>query len=213
MKKLLLLCVLLFTASILFAQISGTITDISGKVSVRTGTNSWQKAAKGMAVTSGMSISTGFRSLAIIDLGDSELKVKALTRMNIDELVKKEGTVKTGLSLDVGRVSAKVKRRQGLNHDFKVRSPVATAAVRGTEFEFTPYGVDVTEGIVSFANQLQQQALVRAGGVGKITGNGGVIGGADALSLAYSVSPNGDITVSLEGVTSGNTGSVAISWD
>ena len=149
MKKFLL--ILFLTATILYPVFSANavIKEISGKVEIKEDGGSWTPAVNGMTITEGTVISTGFRSKAVLDLGSSILEIKPLTRMSLEALIEKEGTVTTNLYLRVGRVDANVKRDTGLNHDFKLRSAVSTAAVRGTKFSYTGTELIVTEGVLA----------------------------------------------------------------
>jgi hypothetical protein len=67
------------------------------------------------------------------------------------------------LNLNVGRMSARVRSSDGRTQDFQVRSPVSTAAVRGTDFEFDGAELIVQEGEVAFMNNYGQQRRVRGG--------------------------------------------------
>jgi hypothetical protein len=163
MKKLVLFFVLLFVCAVLFAQ-DGTITavfkEISGKVQIREVFGKWVTAEEEMEIPKGATISTGFGSFAVLELGSAELQVKQLTRMTIEDIVEKEGTVTTDLFLRVGKVRASVKTTEGLTNDFKVRSPVSTAAVRGTVFEFDGITLTVDEGAVTHTNNFKQVRIV-----------------------------------------------------
>ncbi|MCK5198113.1 MAG: hypothetical protein KAR21_07170, partial [Spirochaetales bacterium] len=107
MKKYILTGILLVLAASLFAaNITAVVKDISGKVEIMVPGGSWQKAAAGMEIEEGCSISTGFKSEAVLELGPSQLVVKQLTRMKLEELVEKEGTISTGLNLRVGKIKA-----------------------------------------------------------------------------------------------------------
>ena len=88
--------------------------------------------------------------------------------MKLEELAQKEKTVRKGLRLNFGRVRAEVKTAEGLRHDFTVRSAVATAAVRGTEFEFDCSAVDVFSEVVVLSNPVGQSQSV-AGGERSVT--------------------------------------------
>jgi hypothetical protein len=103
-----------------------------------------------MTISRGTTISTGFGSRALLDLGNAVLNVQPLTRLRLEELIQKEGTVQTDLFLRVGKVKAEVKSVAGLQQDFKLRSPVSTAAVRGTEFDYSGYDIVVINGEVIY---------------------------------------------------------------
>ena len=138
------------------------------------GGGAWKPAAAGMSFPVGATISTGFNSEAVLELGPSVLRVKALTRMRVDELVQKGGTLSTGLYLKVGKVRADVKSAEGLKHDFKLTSPVSTAAVRGTIFDYDGINLDVEGGTVLLVNnQSGQGGSVGEGGSGNSDGEGG----------------------------------------
>ncbi len=162
-RKIFVVFLLVLISTALSAQSQAVIKEIAGKVEIRVGTGSWQPARSGVAVPTGTYISTGFNSTAILDLAGSLLQVNPLTRMQIQELIEKEGTLSTELFLRVGKVKAEVKSIQGLTQDFKLRSPVSTAAVRGTDFEFDGVTVTVINGTVSFSNTYNQTLSVGGG--------------------------------------------------
>ncbi len=162
MKKYTLFIIFAFILLLPAFGATARITDISGKVEIKKSGGSWAAASAGMVINEGTTISTGFKSTAVLDLGSSILEVKALTRMTLEDLIEKEGTVTTNLYLRVGRVNAEVKRDTGLNHDFKLRSAVSTAAVRGTKLSYTGLELTVIEGVVNFYNQLNQMSTALA---------------------------------------------------
>ena len=160
------LAVLLFSFMLvgsLSAQLKAMVKEISGKVEVKSSEGSWRPAAAGMNIVKGYSISTGFNSTAVLELGQSILRVRPLTRMRLDELVEKEGTVSTDLFLKVGKVKAEVKTASGVPQKFTLKGPVSTAAVRGTDFEFDGFTVRVINGTVVFLNTLGQGRGVSGG--------------------------------------------------
>jgi hypothetical protein len=104
----------------------------------------------------------------VLNLGSSILEVRQLTRLTIEELAD------DGLSADVfvpvGRVRASVNATAGRRADFRVRSPLSTASVRGTDFETNGWQVSVAEGIVEFADLLSQIMQVGAGELSSLSG-------------------------------------------
>jgi hypothetical protein len=165
MKRLLVVFLLLMTlAGALSAQLKATITGVTGKVEIKAGdTAAWRTARVGMVITKGSFVSTGFDSTAVLEIGQSVVRVRPLTRMKLEDLVQKGGAVSTTLSLNVGRVRAEVKTVTGVSQDFKLKGPVSTAAVRGTEFEFDGFTVKVANGVVEFVNDLNQKRDVAGG--------------------------------------------------
>ncbi len=170
MKKIISMVLLVLLSAGLFAETSAVVKSFSGKVEIRTPGSGWAAVQSGQRIPTGATISTGFRSEAVLEVGTATLEVKPLTRMRLDELIEKEGTVKTDLYLRVGRVKANVSRTQGLQNDFRLRSPVSTAAVRGTSFTYDGTTLDVDEGLVAMGNSYGQTAGVPAGI--SITANG-----------------------------------------
>jgi len=144
-------------------SISAVVDETTGKVEVRAPGGAWKKARSGMEISLGTFISTGFNSKAVISLGESMLEVDALTRMELEELVEKEGTLDTKLHLKVGKVKAEVKSTEGMRNNFTLRSPVSTAAVRGTSFVYDGQTITVDNGIVQFSNLLGQGIQVGGG--------------------------------------------------
>ena len=162
MKRLsIVLIAILVLVPCVFSQTTAVVKTVRGKVEVKVPGQSWKPAVAGMPISKGTTISTGFRSQAVLDVGPSEVTVSQLTRMQLEELLEQEGTVTTGLYLNVGRVSADVKSVEGLTNDFKLRSPVSTAAVRGTSIKYYDgYNLEVEDGIVLFITANNQSKSV-----------------------------------------------------
>jgi hypothetical protein len=171
MKKFLLVSFMMLAVLGLFAQERAFIRDFSGKVEVQPPGKGWEPAARNLLVQPGATISTGFNSYATIDLGSSKVDVKPLTRMTLAELTKKEGQINTSLNLRVGRVRAEVQKTEGLQHNFSLKSPVSTAAVRGTKLDFNPIRVRVIEGLIAYSNAVGQSRSVAGGEESSVKGN------------------------------------------
>jgi hypothetical protein len=152
MKTLYAVLFLVFLTSGLVAQ-SYTVTQATGKVEVRLPGGSWAPVSVGEQVPVNASISTGFGSRAVLEGGGAVITVEPLTRMSVDQLKSNSGGgTDTRLGLRTGRVRAAVRTTEAGKTRFRVSSPVATAAVRGTEFSFNGYRVDVTRGTVSVSS-------------------------------------------------------------
>ncbi len=164
MKRILTAAVLVLAlAPSLFSQSSVVLKGATGKVEVKAPGGAWVAAAAGTKIAMGAYISTGFNSTAVLDLGTSTITVAPLTRMQIQDLVARPGTVSTSVFLKVGKVHAEVKSVEGTRQDFTLKGPQATAAVRGTEFDFDGLTVNVVNGVVQFSNALGQYRSVPAG--------------------------------------------------
>jgi hypothetical protein len=161
--QLALLALLLGACFMLSAQeLTASISKITGKVEVET-ENGWVPAKTGQIIKAGTSISTGFRSTAELTLGSSIVTVKALTRLTLAELAESAGVITTNLNLRVGKVSAEVKAVAGKANEFKVKSPISTASVRGTGFDFDGESLQVTHGTVDFADKMGNVVQVPIG--------------------------------------------------
>ena len=190
MKKIGIILILLsFVAGASFAQDTAVIKEMTGKVEVQAPGGSWTRAVVGMAISRGTTISTGFGSRALIDLGNSVLNVQPLTHLRLDELLQREGTVQTDMFLRVGKVSAEVKSVAGLKQDFKLRSPVSTAAVRGTGFNYDGFDVVVVDGNVVYLTLLGQKRNYSSGEGGEGDGYGTPTSGGDSKNADSGVNP------------------------
>jgi hypothetical protein len=161
------LCVL--AAPGLFGQTPETETalvrEFTGTVEVKVpGQGEWEPVRRGQRLPGDTLISTGFRSQALLDLGNSTLTVRSLTRLSITELFRAENSENVKLNLRTGRVKADVKPPAGGRIDFSVRSPGVTASVRGTVFEFDTLNLSVSEGTVEFLGASGAPVLVDGGG-------------------------------------------------
>ena len=190
MKKIGIILILLsIVANASFTQVSAVIKEVTGKVEVQAPEGIWTRAAVGMSISRGTTISTGFGSRALLDLGNSVLNVQPLTRLRLEELIEKEGTVQTDMFLRVGKVSAEVKSVAGLKQDFKLRSPVSTAAVRGTGFGYDGFDVVVVDGNVVYLTLLGQKRNFSSGEGGGGGGYGTPTSGGDGKNSDSGINP------------------------
>jgi len=180
MKKVFILFLLIIiSASALFgAAQTAVVKSAIGKVTYKVPGADWSAVSSGMQIPIGATISTGFNSKAVLELGASTLEVKALTRMRLDELAEQGGVVSTDLFLQVGRVKADVKAVEGLQSNFTLKSPVTTASVRGTSFSFDGINIRVQNGRVVVSNRNNHSATYKGGESGSSTGNNPPAGGA-----------------------------------
>ena len=163
---------LIFLGSAIAGAQEVLILDTAGKVEVRPPGSGWSPAVDDMRVPSGSMISTGFNSRAVLDLGESTVEVRPLTRMSITELTRRQSSVTTELFLDVGRVRAEVRSAEGRRHDFTVRSAVSTASVRGTILEGDGEEWQSDEGTFEVTNRGGQKVTVTGGESTTVTGFG-----------------------------------------
>jgi hypothetical protein len=165
LRRLLLITIaLLLVGTAAFGQVRATVENLSGKVEVRPQGGGWSAAQEGQRIARGSTISTGFNSRATLRLADSLLEVEPLTRMTLEDLVETSDTVSTDVFVRVGRTRANVRTAEGVRSNFRMRSPITTASVRGTEFRFDTRRTEVTEGTVTVANFLGRETNVGQGG-------------------------------------------------
>lgn len=140
------------------------IEEVEGKVERRSA-DGWVAATPGDELALGTTLSTGFGASAALSIGESTLQVDQLTRMTVEELIETSDSVETEVALDVGRVEAEIRTGEARqNSRFTVKSPVATAAVRGTNFSFDGVDLQVTQdGPVILENQYGRGTTVSSG--------------------------------------------------
>ncbi|MFP4432714.1 MAG: hypothetical protein ACLFPV_15800 [Spirochaetaceae bacterium] len=179
-RRIAFIVVLLMIAPLLMlsAQQNATITRTTGKVEVLTN-NQWSPAETGTTVPLGATISTGFNSTATLEVGNATLQVRPLTRMRLEELAEQQGVLRADLFMPVGRVRAAVRTTEGVTNEFRLRSTVSTASVRGTEFVFDGYILTVSDGRVRLINTSGQETEVPAGEEGEASESGEVASGSN----------------------------------
>jgi hypothetical protein len=165
MRKGFVFVLLLAGIAGVFAQEGeAVILDVQGTVEVQDGGSAeWRAAAPGDRIGKNAAISTGFKSTALISLGNSRLSVRPLTRLTLEELVQGDNAEDVRVHLRTGRVRAEVRPPVGSRTDFTVRSPVVTASVRGTSFEFDTRHLYVHDGRVLLEGSNGQIVFVDEG--------------------------------------------------
>jgi hypothetical protein len=220
-RVLILLALMILTTGMLFAERTAVVKSFTGKVEYRSGSGSWAPVSAGMKLPLGATISTGFDSRAVLEIAATTINVAPLTRMRIDQLSEKEGVATTGVTLQVGKVKADVKPVEGLQTDFVIKSPVTTASVRGTVFEFDPENLDVEEGVVIYTDEYNQYLAVSAGESASGSGafmSGGNGGQGDDFDVSINTGDNGSQMNGQSGGSTGGTsggsgfGSVTVQW-
>jgi len=192
MKRTALLIVLIIVlVSPAFSLTEAVIKDVVGRVELRHPGKTWEPAAAGMPLQKGTVISTGFNASAVLEVGRAELFVKQLTRMELQELLQREGTQTTQLYLQVGKVRANVKTAEGLKHDFVMKSPICTAAVRGTVFDFDTVELNTDQGLVVLYSPRGLKTYVAPGETGSSGGGKDIATGGDKKDQDTSVDPKG----------------------
>lgn len=115
---------------------SAVIKKVDGNVVVRkSGGQDWAPAVEGVRVSTDDSIRTDARSSCVIAWSRGNIaKLEPLTFITIDELIREEEKEVSRLTLQSGRTVVRAKKLSGEYSEFEVRTPTATAGVRGTKF-------------------------------------------------------------------------------
>jgi len=145
-------------------NVAAIVTSISGTLMVLPyGTENWIEANRGMFLYEGDQLKTGAGSRAAITFANAiELKINENSTFTIQ--ITEEREMKNAIDLLIGEIFSKI-MIEGVK--FEMRTPVAVAAVRGTEFN-TKVGKDrittflVYKGIVEVWNELGSVTLSEA---------------------------------------------------
>jgi hypothetical protein len=163
MNKAVIGFLLLMSAALLGAQ-TALIREVSGIVEVKApGLSEWKTAEAGQTLEKASLISTGFRSTALVTIGNSTVTVKPLTRLSLEELAANQNGEQVTLNLRAGRVRADVVPPAGKAVTFSIRAPIATASVRGTVFDFDGTRLSVEEGRVHLSGEGVTGAYIGTG--------------------------------------------------
>ena len=115
------------------APFQASVISAKGKTEVqRDGV--WQAISAGSTLNKGDVVQTGFKSELILKIKNSTVTVSPMTRLTVEQLAETKDKDETKLFLDTGSVKSTVKKTEDRRVGFTVRSPVATASVRGTSF-------------------------------------------------------------------------------
>jgi hypothetical protein len=146
------------------AAAQAAFIEIQGTVEVQAaGSEGWSAAVRGGSIAPGTIISTGFKSSALIAVGSSKIQIRPVTRLTLEELIQSAGSDGVKLFIRTGRIRADVDPPAEGKVEFTVRSPTATASVRGTSFEFDTVNIRVDSGLVQYAAARGQTVYVAQG--------------------------------------------------
>ena len=187
-------------ATVAAEEAFASFSEINGKVEFQKPNASWKLAHIGDKVYPCDIVSTGFKSTAILKIGQTTISVKAITRMTLTELVKTSGGTSTTLFLLSGRVKADVPPQPGQTQSFQITSPTATASVRGTAFEFDGVNLIVDRGTVQLQTPTRQFRHVEAGQFSTIAA-GGVIPPPAVVNVDHGLSSVHELVVQQQSVS------------
>lgn len=215
MKRILAISILLAAVVLAAAQAAAplaVIRQVAGTVEIKAPGKDWVPARAGAALTKDTLISTAFKSVAVISVGTSTLTVKPLTRLSLEEIARLEGSETVRLALLSGRVRAEVKPPAGGKTDFTVKSPTATASVRGTGFDQDPVNLDVDDGKVEFTGPDGLPVQVGAGQSSTVGEDGGAVPPEDMPDQALAPPPPAGLDGSILSFVQGLVDNSGASW-
>ncbi len=201
MKKMILIITTLLVSALFVYGQEVVVKEATGRVQFQVPGGNWSPVEKGIVIPVSATISTGFQSRAVLESPRSTIVVQPLTRLTIDELQSRDSGSRTSLSLRTGRISAVVKKNDTEPTRFQVKSPIATAAVRGTQFSFNGFQLQVEEGLVAFSSDGGRVITVPLGGFSEMQEDGIPLEVLKALLDNLTVDPAafGDTILSLLG--------------
>jgi len=137
------------------------ITELSGKVLVKTPSTGWAEAEAGQPVKQKDSVKTEAESLAMLQLPDnSTVTLKPNSEITIEELLSDGPVRKTMINMAIGQIRAIVTKLEGPS-EFKIKTPIAISVVRGTIEYFGYNTIDATlftdDGIVDFISTISPE--------------------------------------------------------
>ena len=163
MKRAGMISIMILLGVSKFAQ-TGVIKELTGTVELKNSNAAeFVAAATGMEVRENTVISTGFKSMALIELGSALIAVRPLTRLTITEIRASQGTETINVNIQAGRVRVDVNPPAGTRASMSVQSPTATASVRGTGFQMDAYNIFCDDGAVYYKGNNGYTIKVEAG--------------------------------------------------
>jgi len=195
MKRLFIFVLFTLSAGFLFAQNpSAQIKEMTGTVELKTsGSANWVAAKAGDSISKDTIVSTGFKSMALINVGNSTIMVRPLTRLSLAEIINMNETETINVNLNTGRIRVEVNPPAGGRANFTVKTPATTASVRGTIFEMTTNNIQVLKGAIDYrpANgNYVRSVMVNAGQGSEINPDtGNIVNPIDAAETARNL-PN-----------------------
>ncbi|MDP4000741.1 MAG: FecR family protein [bacterium] len=154
------------------------VLSVSEDVEIRKEGGGWEDANTNMRLEDGDEISTGPDSIITLQFPDGTImQVSELTQVRVGFLLSEGNAVRAEIQLKIGKVAAKVNPKKTSFTDFTIKSPIATASVRGTIFgviyhDNTGMRVMVEEGSVEVTTNDGKSQKVSAGYDMRVTDEG-----------------------------------------
>ncbi|MDD5295602.1 MAG: FecR domain-containing protein [Rhodocyclaceae bacterium] len=150
----------------------------------------------GTSLAAGEEVATGKDSFVALDLADgSRLVIQPESRLRLTTLQgsKAAGIYRTGLDLQSGRVENQVAKQKDTESGYRLRTPAAVIAVRGTGFRVAAESdqqarAEVTEGVVNVRGGKGKRVMAVHAGEGLLVASDARIAPAVALLPAPDLS-------------------------
>jgi len=174
----------------------GEILELYGIVELKpAGSSSFVRANAGDGIALNTIISTGFRSAAVIAVGNSIITLQPLSQLSFSENLI--------INLQTGRIKIAADESAGTPAIFTVQSPGTDSIVCGTNFEFNTINMKVEKGKASFSGVSGPAVIVHEGREDAL-GADKKPAGSSSASCSLPSSPGG-----IRGSSSGSGGSAA----
>lgn len=128
-------CLVLSLAVMAHAAATATVLKSSGQVEAqKSGAGAWKALKKGDKLAQGDKIKTGAGGEAVIEwFNGNAVKIKGMSLVTLDELSADARGEKSTVEIQQGKAHIKAKKLSA-GSSFDLKTPVARAGVRGTEF-------------------------------------------------------------------------------
>ena len=164
MREIILtLAMLLITCYLLPGQ-SGMIRELSGTVELKNPESAvFVPASVGQQLGEETVISTAFKSTALLEIGNSLVLVRPLTRLTLTEISSSSGMETLNVNLQAGRLRVDINPPAGTRASMSVMTPMSVSSVRGTSFEVDTRNLRVISGTVGFIGTSGQMVSIGSG--------------------------------------------------
>lgn len=195
----------LIPASLLAAQpVTATVDFVHGTVKAATGLKApAMPVAAGSLLAEGTQLQTGADGYVSVRLADgSMIKVQAGSDVTLERMRRRTATGDTslGIALQKGTVQSTVTPKNTPGQRFDIRTPLAVASVRGTEFDVSVAdngntATSVTEGVVAVRTQASTKERPQASlGAELLAGEGNAVTRDGSLGKTTKLLPAPDLS-------------------
>ena len=113
-------------------SLDAVVTSVKGNAKYKAASGTWEPITVGAKFEKGTAVQTGFKSEVTFKIGETVTKLGPVANVTIEDLKENGDKDETVLYLNAGKLKSDVKKVDKRRVGFTVRSPAATASVRGT---------------------------------------------------------------------------------